>query len=82
MEQETVEKANLIQQKSNERIESKQKLINEYSPVHTGPYIVVVQGKQGNIGNLHPLKLGKILYEKGQYNIDNIKQTGKKQTRN
>ena len=65
MEQETVEEANLTKEKTNVRIESKHRLINEYSPVHTVPYIVVMQGKQGNIGNLHPMKLWKILYWKG-----------------
>ena len=51
---------------------SSQKTINEYSQIHTGPYTVIVQGIQGNIGNLHPMKIGKILYENGNYKIINI----------
>ena len=31
-----------------------------------------MQGLQGNIGNLHPMKIDKILYEKGNYKIKNI----------
>ena len=53
------------------------KTINVYSSVHSGPFIVMVQGRHGNIGHLHPMKLGKILYDKGGYNINNIKRVGR-----
>lgn len=56
---------------------NQQKPRNEYSPVHSGPYIVIAQGKQGNVGNLHPMKLGKMLYEKGEYKISHINRVGK-----
>ena len=56
---------------------NRNRTVNEYSPVHSGPFTVMVQGRKGNIGQLHLIKLAKILCDKGGYNINNIKRVGK-----
>ena len=77
MELEVIEESSNTLKKVDVIGETKKKITNEYSQVHSGPYIVVVQGRQGNVSQIHPMKLGKILYEKGGYNINNIKKIGK-----
>ncbi|KAK9887600.1 hypothetical protein WA026_023483 [Henosepilachna vigintioctopunctata] len=50
-----------------------------YNNTDQGPYFVYIEGKNGNIGNIHPLKLGKYLFEnnKGNLKIKSIKRKGK-----
>ena len=36
------------------------KSLNQYTSIHQGPFLVIVQNSSGNVGNLHPMKLGKI----------------------
>ena len=60
-----------------QEITNKSNHINEYGPMHVGPFLVIVQSKEGNLGNLHPMKLGKLLYMNCDYNIQQIKKVNK-----
>lgn len=59
--------------------ENKQKTVYEYRLTDLGPYVVYIEGTNGSIGYVHPLKLGKHLYENNNLNLDirNIKRKGK-----
>lgn len=48
--------------------------IQEYNNTDTGPFVVWLHSIQQNVGNLHPLKLGKLLHQHGNYNIHEIKR--------
>jgi len=51
---------------------------NRYSPSNLPPYIVHIEANPsvGNLGNLHPMKLGKILAEKVSF-VSDIRRLGK-----
>lgn len=47
----------------------------EYAITDFGPFIVIVEARKGNVGNIHPLDLGKILF---QLQIKGIKEIQRK----
>ena len=46
---------------------------NKYSYRDMGPYTIHIQHKELNAGNLHPTKLGKLIYEQNIPNVREIK---------
>jgi len=51
---------------------------NRYTPSNLPPYVVHIESKEnmGNIGNLHPMKLGKLLANEFSF-ISDIRRIGK-----
>lgn len=47
-----------------------------YSPTNSGPFIVHVTSKDQSIGNIHPIKIGKLFYESRITNIEEIRRVG------
>lgn len=48
-----------------------------YSYRDSGPFLVILMAKEGIISNLHPLKLGKLLFDDQVPNIHVVKPAGK-----
>ena len=51
--------------------------INLYETWHKGPYVVYISSRDGNINNLHPMKIGKALYGNKEFNISSITRKGR-----
>ena len=56
MEKEKVMDQDLVHKRLEGNVGNKIRNNNEYSLIHTWPFIVVVHGRQGDIGQLHPMK--------------------------
>lgn len=48
-----------------------------YAQNSRGPYAVYVQSQDNNIGNLHPLKIGRLLFKREHKDIQEIKRLGR-----
>ena len=65
---------------SNSSINTNNVQDNSYTGLESGPYLVCLSSKDKNLTHLHPMKIGKILYESGQFpNITRIKPQSRKQ---
>lgn len=53
------------------------KLPNLYLPEHQGPYVVIVVGQDGQVQNLHPMRLGKELYGNRAFPLLDIAKKGR-----
>lgn len=51
----------------------------QYEDTDKGPYLVFMESKTGNIGNLNPLTIGKIFFENDnfKYNVIKISRKGR-----
>lgn len=49
----------------------------QYNKYDTGPFKIMMQHSEHNVGNLHPVELGKLLHEKHIEGIKNIEKKGK-----
>lgn len=49
----------------------------EYSIYDSGPFNVMVEHSDKNVGNLHPVEFGKVLYNSGIKGIKNIEKKGR-----
>ena len=55
-----------------------------YNDFDTGPFQVVLESKEGNLGKIHPMKLGRILktnFDQIKQNIKNIAYAGQNKLR-
>ena len=50
------------------------KVKDEYNYRDSGPYIIILQGQNQNLTKLHPIKIGKLLFD---HNVDSIVQVKK-----
>lgn len=53
---------------------------NTYQPTDMGPYFVFVEGENGNVGKLHPMALGRMLFKESnnlRHEIVNISGIGR-----
>ena len=57
-------------------MEAIQSSINKYQTWHHGPFIVILSSED-NIGNLHPMRIGKALYGQIEISITKIEKKGR-----
>ncbi|KAL3287164.1 hypothetical protein HHI36_001643 [Cryptolaemus montrouzieri] len=61
---------NLLSQSINQQPPVKKPMNFKYKSTDKGPYTVIVESIQKNIGNLNPMNIGKIIYTNNYNNLD------------
>ncbi|KAK9877889.1 hypothetical protein WA026_020115 [Henosepilachna vigintioctopunctata] len=62
----------------NQNIKEKKKIDFRYPQYSLGPFLVIIESTEQNLGKIHPMNLGKKLHQKGINGIKNISKKGKK----
>ncbi|KAL3286875.1 hypothetical protein HHI36_001363 [Cryptolaemus montrouzieri] len=65
-----INEINLLSQSINQQTPVKKPMNFKYKSTDKGPYTVIVESIQKNIGNLNPMNIGKIIYTNNHNNLD------------